>query len=326
MAADVTTRTRSFKGVLWGLFKATRPRQFTKNGLILVALFFTVNEWWDPDEIADVAKIIGVSLGALGIFTLVTSSVYLLNDVMDAERDRAHPRKRNRPIASGLVPARLALGTGLLFAVGGIVLSYMLNTEFGLAATAYLGLMVGYNLFLKNQVILDVMAISAGFVVRAVAGSVAIDGTVIAGKPLDLTISPWLYIVTALGALFIAIAKRRAEIVQAGDSAEAQRSILSNYSVQFLDMMIAMVTPGVMVAYSLYTFGGEFSSAIIPDNNSMMLTIPFVIYGLFRYIYLIYVRPSSPESPEEILLTDVPIMLNILAWLLTASVILLAND
>lgn len=326
MAADITAPHRSFLGLCWGLFRALRPRQFTKNGLILVALFFTVNDWWDPDELGDVAKIIGTNLAALGIFTLVTSSVYLLNDVLDVERDRAHPRKRNRPIASGLVPVRLAMGTGLLFASGGLALAFVLNTQFGLTATAYLGLMVGYNLFLKHQVILDVMAISAGFVIRAVAGSVAIDGTEIGGKVLDLTISPWLYLVTALGALFIAIAKRRAEIVQAGDSAEAQRSILSDYSVIFLDMMIAMVTPAVLVVYALYTFGGALSSANIPDNNSMMLTIPFVGYGLFRYLYLIYVRPSTPETPEEILLTDLPILLNIVAWLLTASVILLVND
>ncbi len=326
MAADVTIPERSIPGLFWGLFRAMRPRQFTKNGLILVALFFTVNEWWDPDELGDVAKIIGTNLAALGIFTLVTSSVYLLNDVADIERDRAHPRKRNRPIASGLIPVPLAVGAGLVFAAGGIVLAYVLNTDFGLAATAYLGLMVGYNLFLKHQVILDVMAISAGFVIRAVAGSVAIDGIEIGGKTLDLTISPWLYIVTALGALFIAIAKRRAEIVHAGDSAEAQRSILADYSVDFLDMMIAMVTPAVLVAYSLYTFGGALSGANIPDNNSMMLTIPFVAYGLFRYLYLIYVRPSTPETPEEILLTDMPILLNILAWLFAASVILLVSD
>ena len=326
MAADVTIPHRSILGLCSGLFRAMRPRQFTKNGLILVALFFTVNEWWDPDELGDVAKIIGTNLAALGIFTLVTSSVYLLNDVADIDRDRAHPRKRNRPIASGLVPVPLALGTGFVFAAGGLALAYVLNTEFGFAVTAYLGLMVAYNLFLKHQVILDVMAISAGFVIRAVAGSVAIDGTVIGGKALDLTISPWLYLVTALGALFIAIAKRRAEIVQAGDSAEAQRSILADYSVVFLDMMIAMVTPAVIVAYSLYTFGGALSSANIPDNNSMMLTIPFVMYGLFRYLYLIYVRPSTLETPEEILLTDMPILLNIFAWLITASVILLVND
>ena len=326
MAADVTIPDRSIPGLFRGLFRSMRPRQFTKNGLILVALFFTVNEWWDPDELGDVAKIIGTNLAALGIFTLVTSSVYLLNDVADMERDRAHPRKRDRPIASGLIPVPLALGTGLVFAAGGLALAYVLNTEFGLAATAYLGLMVGYNVFLKHQVILDVMAISAGFVIRAVAGSVAIDGLEVGGEALDLTISPWLYIVSALGALFIAIAKRRAEIVQAGDSAEAQRSILADYSVVFLDMMIAMVTPAVLVAYSLYTFGGPSSSEIIPDNNSMMLTIPFVAYGLFRYLYLIYVRPSTPETPEEILLTDRPILLNMLAWLFTASVILLVND
>ncbi|NQW18187.1 MAG: decaprenyl-phosphate phosphoribosyltransferase [Chloroflexi bacterium] len=327
MTVDSVTPPRGITALAWGLFKAMRPRQFTKNGLILVALFFTVNEWWDPDEIGDVAKIIGTNLAAVGIFTLVTSSIYILNDIADVEKDRAHPKKRFRPIASGVLPVPLAAITGGLFAIGGLALAFVINTEFGLAAVSYIVLMLAYNLFLKHQVILDVMSISAGFVIRAIAGSVAIDGTMIGGKALDLTISPWLYIVTALGALFIAIAKRRTELVHAGDSAGDQRAILKQYTIPFLDMMTAVVTPATLVAYSLYTFGGAFAAANLPDNNAMMLTIPFVVYGIFRYLYLIYVKPTpDAESPEEILLTDKPLILNILAWLITASVVLLANS
>jgi 4-hydroxybenzoate polyprenyltransferase len=327
MAVDAVTPPRGFTALVWGLFKAMRPRQFTKNGLILVALFFTVNEWWDPDEIGDVARIIGINLAAVAIFTLVTSSIYILNDIADVEKDRAHPKKRFRPIAAGVVPVPLAIVVGVAFAVGGLALAFVINMEFGLAAVSYIVLMVAYNLFLKHQVILDVMSISGGFVIRAIAGSVAIDGTVIGGKALDLTISPWLYIVTALGALFIAIAKRRTELVHAGDSAGEQRAILTQYTVGFLDTMTAVVTPATLVAYSLYTFGGAFAGANLPDNNSMMLTVPFVVYGIFRYLYLIYVKPTpDAESPEEILLTDKPLILNILAWLITASVVLLANS
>jgi 4-hydroxybenzoate polyprenyltransferase len=327
MAVDAATPDRGIAALAWGLFKAMRPRQFTKNGLILVALFFTINEWWNPDEIGDVTKIIATNLAALGIFTLVTSSIYIFNDIGDVERDRAHPRKRHRPIASGVVPVPLAIVAGSIFGLGGLALGFLINMEFGLAGVAYVGLMVGYNLFLKHQVILDVMSIAAGFVIRAVAGSLAIDGMSVGGQTLDLTISPWLYIVTALGALFIAIAKRRTELVHAGDSASSQRAILAQYTVSFLDMMVAVVTPATLVAYSLYTFGGAFASANLPDNNAMMLTIPCVVYGIFRYLYLIYVKPTpDAESPEEILLTDKPLILNILAWLATASIVLLVND
>lgn len=327
MAVDAVIPGRGIAALVWGLFKTMRPRQFTKNGLILVALFFTVNEWWEPNELGDVARIIGINLAAVGIFTLVTSSIYILNDIADVEKDRAHPKKRFRPIAAGVVPVPLAIIVGLIFGTGGLALAFLINSEFGLAAVSYIVLMVAYNLFLKQQVILDVMSISGGFVIRAIAGSVAIDGTVIAGKALDLTISPWLYIVTALGALFIAIAKRRTELVHAGDAAGDQRAILNEYTVGFLDMMTTVVTPATLVAYSLYTFGGAFAGANLPDNNSMMLTIPFVVYGIFRYLYLIYVKPTpDAESPEEILLTDKPLILNILAWLVTASIVLLANN
>ena len=326
MAVDAVTPDHGITALLWGLFKAMRPRQFTKNGLILVALFFAVNEWWEPDELGDGARIISINFAAVGIFTLVTSSIYILNDIADVEKDRTHPKKRFRPIAAGVVPVPLAIIVGLIFAAGGLALAFLINTEFGLAAVSYIILMVAYNLLLKHQIILDVMSISGGFVIRAIAGSVAIDGTMIAGKALDLTISPWLYIVTALGALFIAIAKRRTELVHAGDTAGGQRAILNEYTVGFLDIMTAVVTPATLVAYSLYTFGGAFSGANLPDNNSMMLTIPFVVYGIFRYLYLIYVKPTpDAESPEEILLTDKPLILNILAWLVTASIVLLAN-
>ncbi len=304
-----------------------RPRQVTKNGLILVALFFTVNQWWDTDHVGDMVAIILKNLAAVGIFTLVSGSIYLINDATDVEADRAHPRKRKRPIAARIIPVNLAITAAILTGVGGLALAFLLRTDFGYAALAYVVLMLAYNLVLKHEVILDVMAISAGFVIRAVAGSVAIDTSRIGGEVLDLTISPWLYIVTALGALFIAIAKRRSELVAAGDRSAGQRASLARYSVHMLDMMIAVVAPATLVAYSLYTFGGAFASANLPDNNAMMLTIPFVVYGLFRYLYFIYAHPTPMgESPEEILLKDRPLMLNVLGWLVTAAAILLINS
>lgn len=326
MAILTVESSRSAIQVLLGLARSLRPKQITKNGLVLFPLFFTVNRWWDMGDIAGMAEIVGRGAGALAIFTVITGAVYLLNDVFDIEKDLAHPRKRYRPIAQGIVPKRLAAGAAVFFGLGGVALGFLLGTEFGFTALAYVGLMQAYNLILKSEVILDVMAIAGGFVLRAVAGSFAIDHATVGGHTLELTISPWLYICTALGALFIALAKRRSELIKTGEASERQRATLGQYTIEFLDIMVAVVAPATLVAYALYTFsGGIFANVNVPENNSMMFTIPFVVYGVFRYLFLMYTR-SLGESPEEILLTDKPLFLNILAWLFTAAIILLVNN
>jgi 4-hydroxybenzoate polyprenyltransferase len=217
----------------------------------------------------------------------------------------------------------------VVLAVAAIGLSFVLRSQFGFAALAYGGLNLGYSLALKHLVIVDVMAIAAGYVLRAVAGALVLEGATLhrdgATTTLDLTISPWLYVVTALGALFLALAKRRSELVSIGDRSTGQRATLSEYSVGLLDQMIAMVAPATLLAYTLYSFSGEsLGEPNIPDNGSMLLTVPFVAYGLFRYLYLLH-RHNRGEAPEDVLLSDRPMLINIALWLLTAAGVLLAN-
>lgn len=322
--ARVTTWT-----VAWGVLRSVRPRQAAKNGLVLVPLFFTVNKWWDVDDIAGMATLAGRSVAALLLFTALSGAVYLVNDIFDIKSDRVHPVKRNRPIAAGVLPVGMAWVAAAALTGGALSLSFLMRQEFGFAALAYAALNFGYSLVVKHVVILDVMSVAAGFVLRAVAGSLAIEGTVLhrggVDAPLDLTMSPWLYVVTALGALFIALAKRRSELVAAGENSTEQRTILAEYSVGLLDQMIAIVAPATLIAYTLYTFSGVGGVPNVPDNNSMMLTVPFVAYGLFRYLYLLHTH-NRGEAPEEILLSDRPLLLNILLWLLTGAGVLLGNQ
>jgi 4-hydroxybenzoate polyprenyltransferase len=201
--------------------------------------------------------------------------------------------------------------------------------SFGLIVVGYFGLFQAYNAFLKNAVILDVATVSAGFVLRAAAGSAAIDGFAFGSDldrfELELTISPWLYVCTASGALLIALIKRRAELVSAGSKAVRQRPILGEYSVELIDRLVAVVAPTTLMAYTLYTFSGSFLTNVnLPNNNSMMLTIPFVAYGLFRYLYLGY-KNDMGESPEELLVRDTALLVTIVLWLTTAALVLGLN-
>jgi 4-hydroxybenzoate polyprenyltransferase len=308
------------------IIKASRPKQMVKNGLVLVPLFFTVNIWYNSDDIGGMTAIVGRAFAALGIFILISAAVYFINDSVDVEKDRAHPRKRFRPIASGRISVPWAIGISILLGVGGMAAAYVASTPLAVAAGSYLAINIAYSLWIKTIVLLDVMAVASGFVIRAVAGSIAIDHAVINSSgistKLDLTISPWLYVVTALGALFLALAKRRNEIHNSGEGSEAQRSILNEYSIPLLDNLINIVATATLVAYTLYTFNTGVSEANIPGNNSMMLTIPFVAYGIFRYLYLIHIKGVG-ESPEEILVRDKPLLLNIFLWLVTGSSVLM---
>ena len=312
---------------LRAIIKASRPKQMVKNGLVLVPLFFTVNIWYNSGDIGGMTAIAGRAFAALGIFVLISAAVYFINDSVDVEKDRAHPKKRFRPIAAGRISVPWAIGISIVFIVGGMAAAFVASTPLAIAVGAYLAINIAYSLWLKNVVLIDVMVVASGFVVRAVAGSIAINHAVIkplGGNPqeLDLTISPWLYVVTALGALFLALAKRRNELQNAGESSGAQRSMLSEYSIPLLDNLINIVATATLVAYTLYTFNTGVSEANVPDNNSMMLTITFVAYGIFRYLYLIHIKGVG-ESPEEILIRDKPLLLNIFLWLVTGSSVLM---
>jgi len=308
------------------IIKAARPKQMIKNGLVLVPLFFTINIWYDSGDIEGMTAIVSRAFAALGIFTLISAAVYFINDSVDVEKDRAHPRKRFRPIASGRISIPWAIGISIVLMVGGMAAAIVASTPLAVAAGSYLAINIAYSLWIKNIVLLDVMAVASGFVIRAAAGSIAIDHAVIhpQGNPiqLDLTISPWLYVVTMLGALFLALAKRRNELQNSSENSENQRSILSEYSIPLLDNLINIVATATLVAYTLYTFNTGVSEANVPGNNSMMLTIPFVAYGIFRYLYLIHIKGVG-ESPEEILVRDKPLLLSIFLWLVTGSSVLM---
>lgn len=293
---------------LLNLLISMRPKQWTKNVIIFLALLFSIDLYWKPAELSATASLLGTTVIAFVLFCLLSSAEYLINDVVDRESDAQHPLKRHRPVPSGRLAPSLAIGVAALLAAISLGLSFRLQLGFGLIALTYLALMLAYTFVLKHLVIIDVFTIAAGFVLRAVAGGVVI------GVP----ISPWLYICTLLGALFIGLGKRRNELVVLNNNAPNHRSVLTHYTPQLLEQMIAVVTSSTVIAYSLYTF----SAAGLPQNHAMMLTIPFVLYGIFRYLYLIHSR-NLGGSPEEALLTDLPLLVDIILWAVSATAILL---
>jgi 4-hydroxybenzoate polyprenyltransferase len=290
------------------LIRAMRPRQWTKNGIVFLAFIFSVGQQYHIGEPSTWVPKLLESMVAFACFAMVSSADYLVNDIRDIESDRAHPRKRKRPIPAGLLPVRTAwIAAAVLFVVGNAG-AFALEWKMGLVILTYTVLMIAYSYRLKHVVLIDLMVIAAGFVLRAMAGALAID----------VPISPWLYVVTALGALFIGVNKRRAELELLQGGAGNHRKILDEYSTGLLDQMASTVTAAVLMAYGLYTFTAEG----LPKNHSMMLTIPFVLYGIFRYLYLVHTRKEG-GSPEEVLLRDVPIMLTLIGWVITAGVVLL---
>lgn len=288
------------------LLLALRPRQWSKNLLLYAGLLFTLNQVWKPLQPSMWAALLRSSLGVL-LFCAVSGGVYLLNDLRDLEQDRAHPVKRHRPLARRLLPEWLAVLAAFVLLVGGVGACWALRPLFGGIAALYIAMQVAYTLKLKHLVILDVFVIALGFVLRAISGAIV----------LYAHISPWLYIVTFLAALFLGLCKRRHELVLLNADAARHRRILREYSIELLDQMISIVTASTIMAYSLYTFKAEG----LPENNLMMLTIPYVLYGMFRYLYLVHKR-NSGGSPEEVLLRDRPLLLAIVLWALTAATIL----
>ena len=303
-----------------------RPKQMLKNGLVLVPLFFTVNIWYNSSDLSGMSLIITRALAALGIFILISAAVYFINDSADAKKDRIHPRKRSRPIAAKRISVPWAVGIATLIIIGGLSSAYLISVPLLITTASYLSINIAYSWWIKNIILLDVMIVASGFVLRAVAGSIAIDHAIIKSPggniPLDLTISPWLYVVTALGALLITLAKRRQELHDGGKNSKSQRLILSEYNLPLLDSLINIVATATLISYTLYTFSTGVTEANVPNNHSMMLTIPFVAYGIMRYLYLIHVKELG-ENPEEILFKDRPLMLNILFWLMTGSSVLM---
>jgi len=284
------------------LVRAMRPKQWAKNVFIFAGVFF-------DGRVLDPLRLLH-SVLAFAIFCLVSSAIYLINDLADMEQDRQHPMKRNRPLASGALQPPVALAAAVVMLVASIVASFFLQTIFGFITVLYALIMILYSFSLKHVVIIDVMAVAAGFVLRVFAGATVVEVT---------RFSPWLYVCTTLLALFIAINKRRHEILLLAENANNHRPALQEYTPAFLDNMTSLVTATMLAAYSFYTF----SAPNLPKNHSMMLTIPFVLYAIFRYLYLIHVR-NLGGAPEDIALGDRPLMIAFVLWALTAAVVLYA--
>lgn len=280
------------------LLTALRPRQWTKNLLLFAGLIFTLSEHHG-------LAVWGRAAFAFVLFCLLSGATYLINDIRDRAEDRLHPSKKNRPIASGELP----VSTAIAFAVVALPLTvasgwYVLGPNFALSALAYLAVTLTYSYFLKHIVLVDVFTLAALFVLRAVAGSVA----------LPVRASEWLLLCTFLLALFLGLMKRRAEIVALGE-ATPTRPILAQYSVSFLDQLVTIVATTCVIAYLLYTFQSPTGKA----HPWLMATAPFVLYGLFRYLYLAY-QQGQGEAPETVLLRDRPMLLNLAFWM--AAVVL----
>ena len=305
-----------------------RPLQAPKNGLVLVPLIFSVNIWFAVDDVSGMFEIVLRAVGATIAFTLLSGAIYLINDLADVERDRAHPVKRRRAIASGDLPERIAYVAAAVALILAGAISLAISVPQAVVAAGYLILNLAYSFKLKHVAILDVMSVASGFVLRAYAGYVAIGGPVPwfeNGLPgVDIDVSPWFYIMTALGSLLIALGKRRAELTTAGDEASKQRGILGDYTTQFIDALIMSTATLAIFTYALYAIDLGDTGANVPADNTMMVTIPFVAYGIYRYLYLLYVKGEG-EAPEIVLLRDRPTLINGFLWLAVASAILLVH-
>jgi len=283
------------------LFASIRPEQWTKNLFVFAGLLFG-HRLTDPGSAVRAVE-------TFGIFCALSGAVYLFNDIADRERDRSHPVKRMRPIASGLLSVPLAASAGATLGIAAVASAFMVGTGVGVVAGAYLLLMLTYSVSLKHVVIIDVLTIAAGFVLRTVAGTLAI------GVP----ISNWLVICTILLALFLGLSKRRHELVSLAGDATVHRRILDEYSPYLLDQMVSVVTASSLIAYALYTVSPDTVARAGTDR--LPVTIPFVLYGIFRYLYLVHQKQIG-GNPSTLILGDRPLLVCIALWATTVGALL----
>jgi 4-hydroxybenzoate polyprenyltransferase len=279
-----------------------RPRQWAKNLFVFAGLLFA-QKLFTPLAV--------VALAAFGIFCALSGAIYLLNDVADRDKDRLHPRKRERPVASGRLSVPAAVAAAITLIVLALAASLLISWPFAAVAATYAGLLTLYSAWLKHVVIVDVLVVASGFVLRAVGGAVAIG----------VEISGWLLICTILLALFLALGKRRHEYLTLGDGAATHRPILAEYSAELIDQMIAVVTASTVTAYALYTMSPETVAKF--HTHWLPASLPFVLYGIFRYLYLLY-RRQLGGNPSELFLNDGPLLINTALWLLVVLVIIYA--
>ncbi len=299
--SSAASRHAARRSTATNLLRSVRPGQWTKNLLVFAGVLFGM-------RLLDAGAVVRAG-AAFIIFCALSGAVYLLNDILDRDSDRRHPVKALRPIASGALPVGVAATAALVLGATAFAASFALGWAFTLTAGAYLGLQVLYSGPLKHVVILDVLALASGFVLRAIAGAVAVD----------VEISHWLLVCTLLLALFIALAKRRNELVLLADDAPDHRPILQEYSAHLLDQMIAVVTASTLIAYVFYTISPETEAKF--GTGWLGLTIPFPLYGIFRYLYLMHQREGG-GSPAEMLVNDRPLLVCVALWAAAVALIL----
>ena len=282
-----------------GLLLSMRPKQWVKNLLVFAALIFSKNLVHVPSVLKSVA--------AFAVFCVLSGAVYIINDLMDREGDRSHPRKRNRPIASGKVKPGPAVAWAAVSVAGSLVAAWFIDWRFCAIGAGYFVMQLAYSVRLKHVVVLDVIIVAIGFALRAIAGTFAIN----------VGVSSWLFVVTLLLALFVAVAKRRHELVNLEGGGITHRSVLGKYSQSLLDQMMAVATSATVVAYCLYTIAPETVQKF--GSRYLIFTLPFVLYGIYRYLYLVY-RKEQGGTPEKVFLTDVPMIVDIVLY--GASVVL----
>ncbi len=281
------------------IIKEMRPLQWIKNLFVVIPLVFD-RQLFHP------IPFLRISAGFL-LFSLVSSSVYFINDVLDIEADRKHPKKRFRPIAAGKISLPLAKSIAGVLVITSCLAAYFLSPQFSIILLAYFLINLAYSIWLKHVPVVDVMIIAAGFLLRVVGGSSLI---------VVERFSPWLYIVTTLIALFFGLGKRRGELASLQSTGNGQRKVLDGYSIPFLDQLITIVSATTLVSYSFYTF----SAPNLPENHAMMLTVPFVLFAIFRYIYLMQIK-NEGGAPDELVMKDRPLQITFLLFALTVLII-----
>jgi 4-hydroxybenzoate polyprenyltransferase len=281
------------------MFKTMRPKQWAKNVFLLAAIVF-------DRKLTNTDAMLNTVIGVI-VFSLVASVVYIINDIADAEADRQHPTKRKRPIAAGKLPLPVAWVSAILLLLISFPVAFWLSPAFALIALLYLALNLFYSKWLKHVVLLDIILLASLYVIRVAAGVALID---------VVRFSPWIYIFTTFLALLMGAGKRRAELSEIADGPNAQRRVLDGYTLTFLDQLITLASGMTIITYSLYTF----SAPNLPENHAMMLTIPFIMYAIFRYQYLLQVKGTG-SAPEELVFSDRPLQLAIALWVITVLVV-----
>lgn len=295
--------TQAEKSMLSLLFKTMRPRQWTKNIFVMAAVVF--DRQLSLSNLDPFLR----ALAAFILFCLLSSIIYIINDLVDIQTDRQHPVKRNRPLASGRLKVSTAVTAAVVLAVFTFPAAWLLSPKFFWICVAYFLLILAYSFWLKHLPLIDVLVIAAGFVLRVAAGVEALEHVE--------RFSPWMYVVTTLLALYLGFGKRRAELALLAENSNAHRRVLEGYTIPLLDQIITVVSSTTIIAYSLYTF----SAPNLPANDAMMLTIPFVLYGILRYLYVIQVKHAG-GAPEEVVLTDRPLQATIMLYAISVVVIL----